>query len=455
MRPALVLLMCAVMGACGFAAEPETRPHIVLFLIDDMRHDLMGCAGHAIVKTPCLDRLAATGVRFDQARVTTSICMVSRASILTGQHMARHGITTFQQSLSADAFAQTWPARLQSAGYRTGYVGKYGVGKPPAGAFDFSRIYEGKHWMPVKGGADVHVTEKNRLDALEFLKDVKPTTPPFALTVGFFAPHAEDRAEDQYLPQPESAAAYRNVVVPPPKLASAEAFNVLPEFLRAEKNEGRVRFRKRFDTPEKFQDFSLRYFRLITEVDAAIGSIVARLTTAGVLDKTLIVVIGDNGYFLGERGLADKWYPYEEALRVPFLICDPRLNAVKRGMVLSDRVLNIDVLPTILNAVGLKLSKQISGEDAARFYLDETPAAGRSEFHYEHPVVLGKDRIPRSEALVGKTEKWIRWPDFDREQHFDLTRDPEELDDLARRPEFAAKRADFRKRMAEARTRIE
>src|SRR6185436_1418206 len=150
------------------------------------------------------------------------------------------------------------------------------------------------------------VTEKNARDSLDFLQ-ARPKDRPFLLTVGFFAAHAQDNAPEQYLPQDWSAKLYEGVPIPRPLRGDPKYMAALPPFLSNEANEGRVRYHWRFDTPESYQAYMTRYYRLITEVDHAVGRIVDELTAQGVYDHTLILVIGDNGYFHGDRGLADKW----------------------------------------------------------------------------------------------------------------------------------------------------
>ncbi|MGE5198721.1 MAG: sulfatase-like hydrolase/transferase, partial [Rhodospirillaceae bacterium] len=176
------------LGAGSAAAAPPLN--VVLLIGDDMRWDAIGAAGNPVVRTPRIDELAREGVRFEQARVTTSICMVSRATLMTGQYMSRHGIREFGRPLAPDAFANSFPGLLRRAGYWTGYVGKYGIGAPRAGDFDLLRAYEGTHWTKGPDGERLHVTERNARDAIEFLKN-RPKDRPFLLTIGFFAPHAE------------------------------------------------------------------------------------------------------------------------------------------------------------------------------------------------------------------------------------------------------------------------
>jgi len=427
--------------------RPPPRPlNIALLILDDVRWDAFGAAGNSIVRTPRIDGLAREGVRFEHARVTTAICMVSRATLLTGQYMSRHGITEFGRAIAPEAFAHTYPALLRRAGYWTGYVGKYGIGQPRQDDFDFLRAYEGAHWMAGSGGERVHVTEQNARDAIAFLQ-ARPKDRPFALTVGFFAPHAEDRAPEQYLPQDWSARLYERVTIPPPLRGDPTYLAALPPFLSNEANEGRVRYHWRFDTPERYQAYMTRYYRLITEVDEAIGRIAGELQAQGVYDTTLIALIGDNGYFQADRGLADKWYPYEESIRVPLVVRDPRLAPERRGVRRGQFALNLDVAPTLVAAAGLAVPAAMQGRDLSPLYLKARAPAWRDEFFYEHPTVTNRDRIPSSQAVVRKDWKYVEWPEFGFRQLFDLRNDQGELRNLAGQPAHASRELKLRQQL--------
>jgi len=363
--------------------------------------------------------------------------MVSRATLLTGQYMSRHGITKFGVQLPEKAIENTYPAVLRKAGYWTGYVGKFGVGHIRENEFDYSTEYEGKHWLPDGKGDSIHVTEKNRRDALTFLNG-RPKDKPFCLTVGFFAVHAQDEHPDQYRYQPESNKYYKDDVIPTPKTATEKHFKALPPFLATEENEGRVRWHWRFDTPEKYQKYMKAYYRMLTEEDLAIGDIIAELKKEGVYENTLILFMGDNGYFHGEHGLADKWYPYQEGLKVPLIVVDPRAASNKRNTTNDEFVLNIDVAPSIVAAVGQKIPGVMQGSDFSGLYLSDKPLKWRSEFYYEHPVVLDEKRIPASEALVTHHDKYIYWPNYKFEEYFDLQKDPYEEHNAINQKEYSS-----------------
>ncbi len=419
--------------------DPGKKPMNVLFLLaDDLRWNSLHCAGNPVVVTPQIDRLAGEGIRFENACVTTSICMVSRATLLTGQHMSRHGIDRFLMPLSDEAISETYPAILKRSGYYTGYVGKYGVDHIKEGQFDYYKEYEGRHWILDEKGNPVHVTRKNLNDALDFLQQ-RPSGKPFCLTVGFFATHAEDDNLDQYCYQPESEPLFQDTPIPVPETASEFYMKRLPPFICSEENEGRRRWHWRFDTPEKFQRFIKSYYRMLAEVDQAVGAIVDALKKEGVYENTVIIFMGDNGYFLGEHQLADKWYPYQESIRVPLVVYDPRLDMNRKGIVIDEFVLNTDIAPFILAAAGCPVPKQMQGSDFSRLYENRSPQQWRKDFFYEHPVVLNEKRIPASEALVTHDAKYILWPDYGYEEFFDLAKDPLETTNLISDPEYGPK----------------
>ena len=441
----LGVLPLALTLAAGMlrAAEPM---NVVILYADDWRHDTLGCAGHPVVKTPNIDRLASQGIRFTHSCVTTSICGVSRASLFTGQWMSRHGNTGFNAFKTP--WAETFPGLLRARGYHVGHVGKWHNGEFPAREFDFGRSYNGRHWMKEKDGSPIHVTRRNELDALEFLR-TRPAGKPFCLTVAFFAPHAEDGNPEQYLPQPESMELYKDVTIPIPATATPEALRRLPDFLSDRRNEGRNRWTWRFDEPEKYQRMMKNYYRLVSEVDATCGRVIQELTDSGLIDNTLVIFHTDNGYFHGEHGLADKWYPHQESIRVPLVIRDPRLPESRRGGTRDAFALNVDVAPTILAATGVKAPATMQGADLAPLYLADSPPAWRTEFFYEHAMLKNIHFIPASEALVRKDWKYFFWPDFKREQLFHIAEDPTEQNDLAGDPAHKATLEEMRARFAE------
>ena len=428
------------------AATPSKPLNIVVLYADDWRHDTLGAAGHPVVKTPHLDRLAKEGMRFTHNCVTTAICGVSRATLLTGQWMSRHGNPAF--AMFTTPWAETYPGLLRRNGYHVGHIGKWHNGTFPQDKFDFGRAYSGTHWIREADGTKIHVTQKNENDALDFLR-TRPTDKPFVLTLAFFATHAEDQNPLQFLPQPASMELYKDTVIPVPKTSSDEDFKRLPPFIANEQNEGRVRYHWRFDTPEKYQTMMKNYYRLATEVDATCGRVLATLRQQGLLENTLVIFTADNGYFHAEHGLADKWYPYEESIRTPLIVRDPRMPAALRGQTNDDFTLNVDLAPTFLAAAGIAAPARMQGRDLSALYLASNAPAWRTEFFYEHATIKNIHFIPSSEALVRKEVKYLYWPDFQHEELFDLTADRAETHNLAAAPNQAKTLASLRSRFAE------
>lgn len=449
----IYFLSASILSTFQSYAQPtdHSRMNIVVLVSDDHRWDALGAAGNDIIHTPRLDQLSEEGVRFTNAYVTTSICMTSRASILTGQYMSRHNIDHFGVEIDPKSFRNTYTRLLRDAGYWTGFVGKYGIGEARESDFDFLRSYQGRHWIKDEDGERIHITEKNTLDSIEFLR-VRPSDQPFLLSVSYFAPHAEDAAPEQYLPQRWSAEFYEGVTIPQSPLNRAEYVLALPEFISQKSNEGRVRYNWRFDSPERYQEYMTNYFRLITEVDESVGRLIDELKVQGVYENTLIIFIGDNGYFHADRGLADKWYPYEESIRVPLLIHDPRLTT--GGEVRDEMALNIDLAPTIISAVGLQIPGVIQGEDLAPLYLSNNSPDWREEFFYEHPTITYKSRIPSSEAVVKLDKKYIYWPEYEYEQLFDLKKDPTEKKNLIHHFDYSEELKLMRQKLEDWRQRV-
>ena len=449
LRPIVALFTftaLALVAPLANAATPSQPLNIVVLYADDWRHDTLGAAGHPVVKTPHLDRLAKEGMRFTHNCVTTAICGVSRATLLTGQWMSRHGNPAF--AMFTTPWAETYPGLLRRNGYHVGHIGKWHNGTFPQDKFDFGRAYSGTHWIREADGTKIHVTQKNENDALEFLR-TRPTDKPFVLTLAFFATHAEDQNPLQFLPQPASMELYKDTVIPVPKTSSDEDFKRLPPFIANEQNEGRVRYHWRFDTPEKYQTMMKNYYRLATEVDATCGRLLAALRQQGLLENTLVIFTADNGYFHAEHGLADKWYPYEESIRTPLIVRDPRMPAAQRGQTNDDFTLNVDLAPTFLAAAGVAAPARMQGRDLSSLYLASTAAAWRTEFFYEHATIKNIHFIPSSEALVRKDVKYLYWPDFQHEELFDLTADRAETHNLAAAPNQAKTLASLRSRFAE------
>ena len=376
--------------------QPNRRPNILFLLTDDHRWDALGCMGNPIIRTPHIDSLSRQGVTFLNHFVTTAICMCSRASIFSGQYARTHGIWDFAKPFTAPQFANTYPARFRSAGYRTGFIGKYGVGNAmPEKEFDFWRGFpgQGRYLQPGKP----HLTELMGDQALEFLN--QKSTDPFCLSISFKAPHVQDEDPRQFVYDPQHADWYRDVPIPYPKTADSRDIERFP--LSVQRSENRRRWAVRFATPALYQESVRSYYRLITEVDDVVGRLRAQLAQSGQADNTVIVFTGDNGFYLAEHGLAGKWFMHEESIRVPMIIYDPRLPANLPNRRRNQMTLNIDVAPTLLDFAGLETPPMMQGRSLAPLVRGESPR-WRREWFYEH--LVANEWIPQTQGV--RTERW-------------------------------------------------
>jgi len=416
--------------------EPAPRPNIVFILADDMRADAMGCAGNNIIETPHIDALAARGTRFTNAYVTTPICCTSRASIFTGQYASRHGIHQFNQPLTEEQWATTYPAILHDAGYHSGLVGKFGIAGHDRyqGSFDYWFEHQGRYEHEDDEGNPIHLTALLGNHAVEFLETCDADQ-PFMLSLHFKAPHAQDGDPRQFIPDPNLMHLYEGVEIPPPAGHEERCFEDLPDLLANEDYEGRRRWRLRFDGDEQYQESVRNYYRLISGIDDVVGRVVAQLEAQGLLDNTVIIFTSDHGFFLGEWGLAGKWLGYDDSIRIPLIIADPRLPPEVLGQVRDEMVLNLDLAPTVV-ALGGETPERtlLSGKDLAPLLQNESARWLREHFFFEHR--FGHDAIPPSEGIVGPRYKYLRFYEANPvvEQLFDREADPMEVNNLAGDP---------------------
>jgi arylsulfatase len=440
-------LLCLVVGVPSRGAEPSARPNILFLIADDLSYHSTGFMGDPVVKTPNLDRLAADGVVFTHAAVTTSICMVTRATFLTGQWLSVMGAARVTPATWPD----TWPARLRAAGYYGGHIGKIHVQGQSAAGYDFWAGRAGYSWLKQPSGEPVHSIQKDTEAALRFLR-TRPKDRPFFLQVAYTVPHAEDSDPRQYLPMPQETSLYTNDRIPVPETATDEYWRRLPAFFREQPNESRKRWEWRFDTPEKYQTYTKNYFRLISGLDRSVGTILEELRAQGRDGDTVIVFVGDNGYFLGEHGLADKWYAYEESLRVPLVVRDPRLPAASRGRRNDEWVLNVDLAPTFCAWAGVAAPSAMQGRDFRRLVQGEAVPDWRRDFLYQFK--WSSEIIPASEGVCSKDWKYIRWIVSGTEELFDLRTDPKETQNLAADAAYATELERLRKRCAELKREV-
>jgi arylsulfatase A-like enzyme len=427
------IILLAVIPLFAAPMEATTKkPNILFLLTDDQRFDLLGCGGHPILKTPNIDGLAKRGVRFRNMFVTTSICSASRASILTGKYERSHKFTFNTPPIAAEHCETSFPFLLKRSGYRTGLIGKVGVSVADGQRAKMFDVFQPIGWPFLKkqdSGEVRHIDQIATDQAISFMQKQDPKQ-PFCLSLCFNSPHAEDGKLDNLYPWPKTVdGLYDNVKIPPPPLVEEKYFKAHPEFLQKSLN--RVRWHWQFDTPEKYAKNVRAYYRMISGIDLEVGRVLAELQRLGLADNTIVVFTSDNGYFLGERGLSGKWIHYEESLRVPLIVADPRLPRERRGKTEDALALNVDFAPTLVEWAGLAREAKHQGSSLVGMVGGEKPATWRTDFFCEHLFV--HPEIPMWEGVRGERYVYARYfgqkPAY--EYLHDLKDDPQELRNLA------------------------
>jgi arylsulfatase A-like enzyme len=456
-RLAAALLLCAAVFTTGCRREPPPatdadRPNILFILLDDIRWDAVGYAGHPHLRTPQIDRIANEGVNFANAFCTTSLCSPSRASLLSGLYAHRHGVT--DNFTEYPATLSSFPRTLQQAGYETAYVGKYHMGEdndePRPGFddfvthrgqgqyFDTEFNFNGERREVVKGYYTTVVTDM----AIEWLDRARDDR-PWLLMVGHKAPHSF------YTPEPKYERTFEDVRIAYPE--SAFELDDKPAWIRERHYTWHgiygplFDWRKKFpdDRPEAVADFAnmvRAYWGTILSVDDSVGRLLAWLEDRQQLDNTVVVFLGDNGLLEGEHGMVDKRTMHEGSIRIPLAIRYPGLSRSPR--VVEQQVLTVDMAPSLLELTGAPALEGIDGRSWVRLVTSGDPDWRTSWFYYynyEH-------QFPYTPNVRGvRTDEWkyVRYPHGDGgpDRHmaelYNLRDDPEERRNLIADPALA------------------
>ena len=425
-----------VSGCAGFLFAAQSRPNLLVLLTDDQRLNTLGCYDASCpINTSAIDRLANEGIRFDNGFVTTPICVVSRASILTGRYATNTRLHQFQTIMAEDVFNQSYPVILRDAGYFTGQLGKYGVGIRPDQKKQFD-VYEAQDGQGPAfrdyQGRKVHDSEWLTIKTEEFLNRV-PAGKPFALQVNYKAPHGSAAVA------PEDDHLLDDYDFPFHPMDNPEERAKLPEFVQ--KSFLDVCYRQEFMGKIGDHNPFLRdYFEKIYSVERSVGTILKMLEERKLLKNTVIVFLSDHGAHFGEKQLYGKWTPYEGSLRTPFIIYDPRPQSQK-GVVNTEMVLNIDIAPTLLELAGVPVPEIMDGKSLVPLITGKQ-TAWRDHFFFEHFTSPAMARyIPRHVGIRTKTDKYFHWidPQCDTEEYYDLALDPFESNNLISNPDYSHK----------------
>ncbi|MEN9632004.1 MAG: Choline-sulfatase [Verrucomicrobiota bacterium] len=455
MRPTIFSLLStfAFLLAASASIAAESRPNILLIVVDDLRFDDFGAAGHPFARTTHLDRVAREGAQFKNFFAVTPLCSPSRANILTGLETRHHGILDNTERSPRSHELPTFARALHAAGYNTGFIGKWHMGNDPTPRPGFD------YWVAMKGQgevADPELYENGRLArapgyvtdiftqrALSFIQQRR--TAPFMLMLSHKALHpnkvqradgtTEAIGEGGFIPAERHKTLYaeaqpprrKNYAVPPKGKPALE--RPIPGV-------------KPLGPDTVTPDETIRdRLRMLAAVDEGLGQILAELEKQGTLNQTVVMVIGDNGYFYGEHGLSEeRRLAYEESIRLPLLVRYP--PRVKAGAAPTGMALTTDLAPTILDLAGAPALPGIDGRSLLPLFT-HTPGDWRKSFLIEYTTDIVFPRMLKMGYDAVRTEhyKYIRYRELnDMNELYDLPADPYELANLIAEPAAAPAR---------------
>ena len=439
------------------AFPASARPNILVILTDDHRYDAMGFLGHPFLETPHLDRLAAEGVHFKNAYVTTSLCSPSRASILTGLYAHNHRVVDNYNPVSESL--TFFPELLQKSGYQTAFIGKWHMGDSEEKQRGFD------HWLSF-AGQGVYVPDPAMLKAkgrfvpqatnsgfnlngkkipqkgyitdelTDYAEDwlgQKDEEKPFLLYVSHKGVHAD------FLPSDRHAFKYEKVEIPTPPtpLTTPDLFTDPPMWVRNQNN-SRHGVEFAYYTGVDMKKYYRRYCEALLAVDDSVGRLIANLEKSGELENTVILYLGDNGFIFGEHGLIDKRCAYEESIRIPMLMRYPK--SLKPGTTIEKIVANIDVAPTLLDVAGIVVPEMMDGRSFWPLAKGRGIPDWRKYLLYEYYWERNYPQTPTNHAVIGEVYKYIRYHGvWDLDELYDTKADPRERNNLFNDPAHHAR----------------
>ncbi|MEW6690529.1 MAG: sulfatase-like hydrolase/transferase, partial [Pseudomonadota bacterium] len=450
----------------------KRKPNLLVILIDDLRYDEFGAGGHPYLKTPHIDRIAAEGALFERAFHTTPICSPNRASIMTGQYASRHGII---DNVARDAMSHRLPnyhLELQRLGYETAHIGKWHMGndgKPRPGyhrwvSFDgHGRIVDPR--LNVDGGyveRKGYITDILNSLAVEFI-DAKHAR-PWSLFLAHKAVHpdahqAADGTLDLgrfggYIPAERHRGLYRDGVFPklPNMLPRDEVVKQKPAWREIFEMRGSQRAKELLDSIGAGTQAEIRErARMMASVDEGVGMIFEALERGGRLEHTLILFLGDNGYFFGEHGLGpERRFAYEAGIRSPFVIRFP--EKIKPGTRVRDLVICQDIAPTLIELAGGRPGPQIQGLSLLKLF-SRSRSPWRKSFLIEYWAEQAMPWLVGMTYKAVRTERYklIHWVNRGRagelDELYDLKQDPWELKNLIASRGYAPMRAKLQREL--------
>jgi arylsulfatase A-like enzyme len=435
--------MVLLIGAISWEAIGAERPNILFIMTDDHAAHAISAYGSKVNETPNIDRMAREGARLDRCFAVNSICTPSRATILTGQYSHKNGVPVFN---AIDREKDNVAKRLKAAGYQTAMIGKWHLGSDPSG-FDYWQILpgQGAYWKPILYGTDGEKSyEGHATDVVTELMvkwlDGRKKDRPFFMMMHHKAPHRN------WQPQERFAKMWTNKPVPVPATLLAEhpnhasaireqkqsiARDLTPNDLKAAPPAGLegddlVKW--------KYQRYMQDYLACVQGVDDSIGTILKYLADNDLEKNTLIIYTSDQGFFLGDHGMYDKRFMYEETIKMPFVARWP--GVIKPGTVSEAIAINCDFAPTFLDAAGAKVASEmgVQGRSLMPVLRGERPVDWRKSFYYRYYHEPGHHNTRQHYGVRTETHKLIYFPTIKEWECFDLVLDPSEMRNIYNEP---------------------
>lgn len=422
----------------SWAAE---RPNILFIMSDDHSSQAISAYGSKVNETPNLDRIGREGIRLDHCYAVNSICTPSRATILTAQYSHKNGVPVFN---AIDRDRDNVAKHLRAAGYQTAMIGKWHLGSDPSG-FDYWQIFpgQGAYWNPILYGTDGekkypgHATDTITKLASDWLTRGRKKDQPFFLMMHHKAPHRN------WQPQPQFAAIWTNKVIPePPTLLAQHSGHASAIREHTQGIRDMVRSDLKADSPAglsgddlirwKYQRYMQDYLACVAGVDDSVGQILKLLDQEGLATNTLVIYTSDQGFFLGEHGMFDKRFMYEESSRMPFLARWP--GHIKPGSTSDAIVINCDFAPTFLQMAGAKPLLEAQGKSMLSILEGKTPSDWRKSFYYRYYHEPGHHNTRQHYGVRTETHKLIYYPTINEWEAFDLVLDPQEMRNIYNEP---------------------
>jgi arylsulfatase A-like enzyme len=450
-------------------APTETkRPNILFIMTDDHAAQAISSYGSKINQTPNLDRLAREGMRMDRVFATNSICTPSRATILTGKYSHLNGVPVFNQF---DGSQPTVAKLLQAAGYYTAMIGKWHLGSNPTGFDDWNILPgQGVYNNPTlydKDGSETYPGYATDIIAdltIDALKN-RPKDKPFFMMSHHKAPHRDwvpdekhrKMFENKHIPEPENLRddyAGRTDAIreqkqsvfhdltrqdlklkPPAGLAGAalrQWMATKPMEVETEINGVQKTLTGKALEDWKYQRYMQDYLACVQSVDDNVGRVVDWLDANGLKENTIVIYTSDQGFFLGEHGLFDKRFMYDESLRMPFLV--RWAGTIRPGSVSKAIGINCDFAPTFLDAAGLPVPQDMQGRSFVPVWKGKTPGDWRGAMYYRYYHDPGDHNTRAHYGVRTATHKLIYFWKKDQWECYDLVADPHEMRNIYGEP---------------------